>query len=287
MKIGFIELTFLSKEDFQNDVIVEEKFIAEAPIVINYDSINRANQIILDSLNNLKVLKLKHIRDSIIFTEKNIQYPSNNPELLYRFFKKLDNAKFKKVRIMHYGDSQIEGDRISGRLRQRLQREFGGNGAGLFPVIPATKKISINNSVSKNWVRKTGFGPYIDKTINHKNYGALFSFCKIKFDTLLSDSNSLFNADITINIPNKSYKLCRNYKKLKLYYSAKEKVTFRLLLNDSIFHIDTLSKTNEITLKRLDFSETPKSMKLQFSSNKSPEIYGVSLEGENGTFFQF
>ena len=31
-----------------------------------------------------------------------------------------------KVRIMHYGDSQIEGDRISGRLRERLQKEFGG-----------------------------------------------------------------------------------------------------------------------------------------------------------------
>ena len=32
-------------------------------------------------------------------------------------------SKFKKVRIMHYGDSQIEGDRISGRLRERLQNE--------------------------------------------------------------------------------------------------------------------------------------------------------------------
>jgi hypothetical protein len=220
VKIGFIELTFLSKEDFQNDVIVEEKFIAEAPIVINYDSINRANQIILDSLNNLKVLKLKHIRDSIIFTEKNIQYPSNNPELLYRFFKKLDNAKFKKVRIMHYGDSQIEGDRISGRLRQRLQNEFGGKGPGLFAIIPATRKISLNNTPSKNWVRKTGFGPYIDKKVNHKKYGALFSFCKMVEDSTYIDSNFIFNGEITIKKPTKSYKLCKSFKKLKIYYSC-------------------------------------------------------------------
>lgn len=280
LHINDMKLNFISKEEFQKDLPIVN--IEKKLVIINQDSINKVENKIQDSLIKLIHIQEKRFKDSVIFYSKRIQYPKNNLSILYPFFKKLENAKNKKVRIMHYGDSQIEGDRISGRLRQRLQREFGGNGAGLFPVIPATKKISINNTVSKNWVRKTGFGPYIDKTINHKNYGALFSFCKIKFDTLLSDSNSLFNADITINIPNKSYKLCRNYKKLKLYYSAKEKVTFRLLLNDSIFHIDTLSKTNEITLKRLDFSETPKSMKLQFSSNKSPEIYGVSLEGENG-----
>jgi lysophospholipase L1-like esterase len=282
VKIGFIELTFLSKEDFQNDVIVEEKFIAEAPIVINYDSINRANQIILDSLNNLKVLKLKHIRDSIIFTEKNIQYPSNNPELLYRFFKKLDNAKFKKVRIMHYGDSQIEGDRISGRLRQRLQNEFGGKGPGLFAIIPATRKISLNNTPSKNWVRKTGFGPYIDKKVNHKKYGALFSFCKMVEDSTYIDSNFIFNGEITIKKPTKSYKLCKSFKTLKIYYSCAENTVLKLHINDSIFHVDTLKKTEEINLKQLDFSKGPRELKLQFCADKSPLIYGISMEGERG-----
>ena len=27
---------------------------------------------------------------------------------------------------MHYGDSQIENDRVTGRLRERLQNDFGG-----------------------------------------------------------------------------------------------------------------------------------------------------------------
>ena len=97
---------------------------------------------------------------------------------MFSFFKKLENAKTKKVRIMHYGDSQIEGDRISGRLRERLQKEFGGNRAGLSAVIPATRKISLKNIPSTNWVRKTGFGPYIDKSVEHKKYGALFFFVR-------------------------------------------------------------------------------------------------------------
>lgn len=233
-------------------------------------------------MNTLKVLKLKHIRDSIIFSEKNIQYPSNNPELLYSFFKKLDNAKFKKVRIMHYGDSQIEGDRISGRLRQRLQNKFGGKGPGLFAIIPATRKISLNNTPSKNWVRKTGFGPYIDKKVNHKKYGALFSFCKMAEDSSYIDSNFVFNGEITIKKPTKSYKLCKSFKALKIYYSCEENTVLRLLINDSIFHVDTLKKTEEISLKQLDFNKGPRELKLQFCADKSPLIYGISMEGDKG-----
>ena len=155
--INDMKLNFISKEEFQKDlpiVIIEKKLV-----IINQDSINKVEKKIQDSLIKLIHIQEKRFKDSVIYYSKRIQYPNNNLSILYPFFKKLENAKNKKVRIMHYGDSQIEGDRISGRLRQRLQREFGGNGAGLFPVIPATKKISINNSVSKNWVRKTGFGP--------------------------------------------------------------------------------------------------------------------------------
>ena len=183
---------------------------------------------------------------------------------------------------MHYGDSQIEGDRISGRLRERLQSEFGGNGAGLFAVIPATRKISLNNTPSKNWFRKTGFGPYIDKEINHKKYGALFSFCAMNPDSTSIDSNFIYNGEINIKRPTKSYKLCRNFNILKIFYSNSENTILRLLINDSVFLTDTLLKTDEITLKQLEFSKGPKEFKLQFSSNSSPTIYGISLEGNKG-----
>lgn len=40
------------------------------------------------------------------------------------------------VRILHYGDSQIEGDRVTGYLRSRMQRVFGGAGVGMQCVVP-------------------------------------------------------------------------------------------------------------------------------------------------------
>ena len=283
VQVANIELNFISKEDF-----IKEKLIKEVspetppPIVINYDSINKVKKHIQDSIENVLLVEKKRIKDALILSEKNIQYPNSDPSILVSFFKKLENAKFKKVRIMHYGDSQIEGDRISGRLRERLQSEFGGNGAGLFAIIPATRKISLNNIPSKNWVRKTGFGPYIDKEINHKKYGALFSFCTMNPDSLSIDSNFIYNGEINIKRPTKSYKLCRNFNILKIFYSNSENTILRLLINDSVFLTDTLLKTDEITLKQLEFSKGPKEFKLQFSSNTSPTIYGISLEGKKG-----
>ena len=162
---------------------------------------------------------------------------------------------------MHYGDSQIEGDRISGRLRERLQSEFGGNGAGLFAIIPATRKISLNNSPSKNWIRKTGFGPYIDKDVKHKKYGALFSFCAMNPDSLSIDSNFIYNGEINIKRPTKSYKLCRNFNILKIFYSNPDNTILKLIINDSVFHTDTLrKKSDEIKLKQLEFSKGPKAL---------------------------
>ena len=283
LQLGFIELNFLSKEDF-NKEIKKKEVVTTTPleIIINHDSINRVQKQIQDSLYNAKIIEKKRLKDSILYAEKQIQYPNNNPSILFTFFKKLENAKNKKVRIMHYGDSQIEGDRISGRLRERLQSEFSGNGPGLFALIPATRKISLNNKPSPNWIRKTGFGPYIDKSIEHKKYGALFSFCKIEIDTMFSDSNFLYKGEIEIKKPTKSYKHCKNFTTLKVYYTCPERTVFKLIISDSTFHVDTLNKTKEIQVKQLDFSKGPNAMKLQFSSNSSPIIYGISMEGGKG-----
>ena len=155
-----------------------------------------------DSIKREQELLRQKYLDSVLNAEKKIQFPNNDITILSSFFKKLDKAKKKKVRIMHYGDSQIEADRISGRLRERLQKEFGGFGAGAYAVIPATRKISIKNEYSDNWVSRTGFGPYIDTAVKHKKYGALFSFCEIM--PTVKDSSLVYEASIKVGKPTKS-----------------------------------------------------------------------------------
>lgn len=65
----------------------------------------------------------------------------------------LRNADKQLIRIMHYGDSQIEEDRITATLRRRLQAKYGGHGVGLVPLhqtIPTLtlkQRLYINNQV--------------------------------------------------------------------------------------------------------------------------------------------
>ena len=62
----------------------------------------------------------------------------------------LENAKSQKIRIIHYGDSQIEGDRMSNYLRTVLQKKFGGYGVGLIPAIQTIPSASIGQKCTKN-----------------------------------------------------------------------------------------------------------------------------------------
>ena len=54
----------------------------------------------------------------------------------------------RTVRVVHYGDSQIELDRISSNLREALQTRFGGRGTGMFPALTNTPMASISRSSS-------------------------------------------------------------------------------------------------------------------------------------------
>ena len=56
--------------------------------------------------------------------------------LLAPFYESLAHTDEQTVRVVHYGDSQIEGDRMTFMLRRVLQERFGGFGTGLVPLEP-------------------------------------------------------------------------------------------------------------------------------------------------------
>ncbi len=68
---------------------------------------------------------------------RKLEFPDNNKKVLHLFFRELSKVKSngKLIRILHYGDSQIEADRISSFLRHKLQGQFGGSGPGLIPPV--------------------------------------------------------------------------------------------------------------------------------------------------------
>lgn len=77
---------------------------------------------------------------------------------LAMFFSRLESCDRDRIDIYHWGDSQIEGDRITGHLRAEMQERFGGRGPGwVLPRTPApsfaTKQV-LHGSIE----RSTGFG---------------------------------------------------------------------------------------------------------------------------------
>ena len=89
-----------------------------------------------------------------------IWLPDNNLSFFDNFFAEAENAtkEHRVVRIVHYGDSQIEGDRISCRLRERMQSEFGGGGPGMLPLKQPIPSISVNQSIKGNTIGQSTYG---------------------------------------------------------------------------------------------------------------------------------
>ena len=96
------------------------------------------------------------------------EYDSVLRERFDSLFSRLDRAKAQEgvVRIVHYGDSQVEADRITGTIRKDLQKNFGGRGQGWISLFSRSTIRGVSFHYSPNWAfccvlePKRGFNRY-------------------------------------------------------------------------------------------------------------------------------
>lgn len=69
---------------------------------------------------------------------------------LAAFYHSLAEAGSRKVRVIHYGDSQIEEDRMTCQIRQALQEKFGGSGVGIMPLAQTIPSRSVKQTLIMN-----------------------------------------------------------------------------------------------------------------------------------------
>ena len=82
-----------------------------------------------------------------------VELPQSLPQTklhLPVFYAALQTSAKRSVRIVHYGDSQIEEDRISMILRRRLQDRFGGGGIGLLPMVQTIPTYTAKQSIEQD-----------------------------------------------------------------------------------------------------------------------------------------
>lgn len=72
----------------------------------------------------------------------------------------LAQADSSVVRVVHFGDSQLEGDRLSMNVRRHLQSQYGGGGVGIVPLHQTIGTRTIHQTLTMNGeAQSTGGGP--------------------------------------------------------------------------------------------------------------------------------
>lgn len=124
---------------------------------------------------------LKNYQKFFAESSARIYCADDDPSGLFDLFDQLDNCSKGKgaVHILHYGDSQIEQDRITAYVREELQKKFGGWGPGLVPAIQPIPSISVGQT-SSDTIRRWLVDGSLEQRMNHDRYGVLGQMAEVK-----------------------------------------------------------------------------------------------------------
>jgi hypothetical protein len=231
------------------------------------------------SKNKSRKVKVSVNPDSVRSLFRKIEFPPQMDTLLFPFFDEISSASAngKLIRILHYGDSQIEGDRITSYLRNQLQTKFGGNGIGMFSMIASNPaSISYMYTISGNWKKYSPLPGFSEENL-HKRYGALINFALLGLD-----ENKSLNGSITLKYPVISYPLAQRSQQCGIFYGFnKAPVLVEVKKNNAVTDAEILPVSSSLKEFQWDIS-SPRDVSISFKTDQPLEIYGMCLDGKNG-----
>ena len=266
--------------------VPEEKSLPKTEDTISVSGlVNKTKFVFPEDMNQL--------RDSIgaFLAGGNPQLVSNvegrlyYPEPAQDFVKKL-HAKLSQpsCRILHYGDSKIEGDRITAYLRNGLQTLYGGTGPGYFPIKMPYGQRSIIEQTSGNWYRYALFNAEQRKNkdlLQNNQYGLYANVCR--FAPARGEAAGLKTASFTISPSHSYYNKLSQYTDVAIHYgNCTAPAIVTVFDGNTEIKKDTLVSDGAYHAYKLKFSTTPKKLRVQFSSTKSPDFYGVTVGSGEG-----
>lgn len=201
-----------------------------------------------------------------------IEFPDNSDHFS-SFFVRLTNCGQNKVRILHYGDSQIEGDRITGYLRNLMQKRFGGSGPGLQPAIPPIAKSSaIVHTASANWHQHSIYNKK-DTSVRDSRFGIMGYLAR--FNTP--------SAWIEFAESGRAYRSVRNFTQCNIFYGeASSNFTVKGYVNSNLKWFEDIEPTTDTKQLRWTFDEVPKQFRIEIEAEQSPDIYAITLDSPTG-----
>jgi lysophospholipase L1-like esterase len=309
--IGNFEFRFFTRTDLTKPWPHEQVDISE--IVehqgeLKPDSVSHEIQIDTAKIDSIQIKPAE-----VIIVKHKIQYPESNDTLLYTFFKALDAVADmgNLIRILHYGDSQIEGDRITEVIRNKFHQNtrFGGCGPGMLPVKDILQgRLSVKITQSDNWIRYSSFLKNQQEP-PHNQFGLLSNWFRfipypepdslnpdslknmtvdslpetILPDSLQADSIQIQTAWIALKKLNMGYGSTRHFDQFKIMLNNNpEPIGLKIIINETDSLEQTIEPVKNMVVKSFPMTNDFEKIKVEFSGTQSPDIYGFALDCEKG-----
>jgi lysophospholipase L1-like esterase len=213
-------------------------------------------------------------------------FPAQGASMLHPFFQSLQAAYAAKepIRILHYGDSQIEGDRITAYVRNKLQTQFHGSGPGLIAVSDVGPHFSVQRELSANWQRYSAMDPKL-KNHPHHRYGALSAYCRFTPalpDTVQPDT-VLHKASITLRPDKRAYGKARAWTECRLFLGwHRAPIALRMESDGTLMTEETIEPEASMLVREWRFPRTPGAITITIEGADSPDVFGIALDGTTG-----
>ncbi|MFY0643855.1 MAG: hypothetical protein JXR19_05260 [Bacteroidia bacterium] len=241
--------------------------------------------------------------------QRSIQFSKEHSSALNYFFESLlTEAKTEVIRILHYGDSQLEGDRITDYFRNRMQLLFGGRGPGIIlpkePTAGARRSAYVRCSpnIKKHAIYKKG------SKVDGNFYGIGGASFEIQgfynkpvgFDTAYVDTFNVVDsiqvldtvitplyetvskstAYVQVSNSKSSYLNVKSYDQVRLFYFAEEPFTMEVSL-DTNYIRQTIPAATSLGFVSWN-QEVNSRVRFNVVQGKFPLLYGIALDGTAG-----
>ena len=193
--------------------------------------------------------------------------PNNDSTYFDDLFDAMENAANDPMRVLHYGDSQLEGDRISSDLREKFQTAFGGSGVGMVPIIQPVGAMTVVQTASSKL--PTYFSYPMGEQLTNGRYGIMSQVAHLNGSVVLS-----FRASSLEGVPHS-----KNYSKVTLVCCGTGKATLSAN-GKSIEMTDSEGSTDG--MRFLSATLPSPASKVSVSVNGNMELFTVLLDGNDG-----
>ena len=218
---------------------------------------------------------LAFYKEYITSNPNRIHLPGDDYTFFDSFFEGLDTAASsgQLARIVHYGDSQLEMDRISSMLRQMLQDRFGGSGPGMVPILKPMSSVSVSQNTTGSLTIYSLVSDTLSRWSSTHRYGPL-----ARYATLSGEAR--FNFRRAEN--RYAQERVRSISKISVLFGHSSP-GLRMSLKCDTLALMTASVDSAVNGVSVVSWDLPQNVRQgSLTLNGTAEIYGIMLDGGPG-----